>query len=257
MLSIWSSQSPRWQNLISIQLWPSARVASKFVWAMGDGVWQSTGASLKVSGRWDLDLGYWSTHFPASASHSHQPTWGRLAFCACLYHSGHQGKVVCFPHTSWGVWTLGSWRRSTCLDTTHDMSWAPEPCCFPSPPRGRWHQALLCLRFPASSRSQASDQRMQAGGFLGNNPSSTALTSPGPHTSSNLDSLIGKTNPEWLKLISNFALYFELNFWRSQKPNFSLFFSLLFDVPWVSGLNRERIMKQQVLWSKKWRVITN
>ena len=33
-----------------------------------------------------------------------------------------------------------------------------------------------------------------------------------------------ETNPDWLKLLSDFALYLDLTFWKSQNPNFSLFF---------------------------------
>lgn len=53
-----------------------------------------------------------------------------------------------------------------------------------------------------------------------------------------------ETNPDWLKLLSDFALYLDLTFWKSPNPNFSLFFfSLLLGASWTSGLNRERIKK--------------
>lgn len=136
--------------------------------------------------------------------------------------------------------TTGADAGPPLLSTACEVSWAPEPRCFPP--------ALLREGGTGSALSQVSSlfqvlglwpRRTEAGGFVGTSQA-YALTSPGPHLPlSRLSNW--ETNPDWLKLLSNFAFISWPYLWRSPNPNSSLFFSLLFCTSWTSGLNRERI----------------
>ena len=127
--------------------------------------------------------------------------------------------------------SVGPWGADTgppLLNTACEVSWAPEPRCFPQPSSGKVAQALLCLRFPAFSRSRASGQGGQKQEDFQGTSQALCFYLPWA-TRLPLSRLSNwETNHDWLKLLSNFALYLDLIFWRSQNPNFSLFFFFLY-----------------------------
>lgn len=155
--------------------------------------------------------GYWSTHLSATPV-AHWPS-SYLRSSSFLCHIctilSSMGKWPPSPHaTLRGVGILGVY----CLNIAHDISSVPEPCCFPQPCSGKVA--------PGSTVSQVSSLFW----VLGRGPRSMGRRVsreqvilycshlPKPHASHSPDSIIGKTNPGQLKLLSNFALCFDLNY---------------------------------------------
>lgn len=170
------------------------QVASNF---LGDSVkvLSSQWGFRGVSGLWILVI---SPHiFLLHLPHADPPSsylWTARFLCRGCIPPGSMGKC-CF--SSCHAEECGDpgklTYRSTCQNTTQDISSVPEPCCSLKPYSGK---VALCLRFPALSRSWASGQRVQAARFPGNKPASKAHTSHCPYTSHSLDITIGKTSPD-------------------------------------------------------------
>lgn len=169
-----------------------------------------------------LYVGYQSTHFLLPRTHTdHQATWGLLAFCAMFTHSQRHGKWLTSPHAT--LRSVGAQGGAPAWMSLRTFPLCLSHAALPTLLR-RGGTGLHCLRFPASPRSWASGRGGQSRSVSSEQANLSGSGLPQTVRLPSLDSIIGKTNPSWLKILSSFALHFDLNFEDPQSQKFHFFF---------------------------------